>query len=150
MVGRTLPDWLVQPGPVLRRGFVINKHDPLVAEVELLYANLSSANIRLKSGNEVTVSILDLAPCPSTPIQTSEDLEDVKNPTESFSNEKSPVFHVSKIPLLSSQTTQNSPAELSTPNTTPSILPVAEDVSLRRSTRIRKAPDRFGNNIYDT
>ena len=67
MVGRTLPNWLVQPGPVLLRRFVRNKHDPLVDEYELLDANPSFANVRLRSGNEVTVSVSDLAPCPSTP-----------------------------------------------------------------------------------
>ena len=82
MVGRTLPNWLVQPGPVLLRRFLRNKYDSLVDEVELLDANPSFANVRLKSDNEVTVSVLDLAPCPSTPIQTSEERENVNNPTQ--------------------------------------------------------------------
>ena len=152
MVGRTLPNWLIQPGPVLLRRFVRNKHDPLVDEVELLDANPSFANVRLRSGNEVTVSVSDLAPCPSNSIQTSEDSENISNPTESFPIEKSPVSDVSKTktPSLPAQTTLNPSAELSTPKITPSISPVSEDVSLRRSSRIRKAPDRFGNNIYDT
>ena len=39
MLGRALPSWLVQQGPVLLRRFVRNKNDPLVEEVELLEAN---------------------------------------------------------------------------------------------------------------
>ena len=65
MIGRTLPNWLIQPGPVLLR----------LDEVELLDANPSFANVRLRNGNEVTVSVSDLAPCPSNSIQTSEDNE---------------------------------------------------------------------------
>ena len=152
MIGRTLPNWLIQPGPVLLRRFVRNKHNPLVDEVELLDANPSFANVRLRSGNEVTVSVSDLAPCPSNSIQTSEVSENISNPTESFPIEKLPVSDVSKTktPSLPVQTTLNPSAELSVPKITSSILPVSEDVSLRRSSRIRKAPDRFGNNIYDT
>ena len=138
MIGRT-------PGPVLLRRFVRNKHDPLVDEVELLDANPRFANVRLRSGNEVTVSVSDLAPCPSNSIQTSEDSENISNPTESFPNENS-----IKTPSLPAQTTRNPSAELCTPKITPSISPVSEDVSLRRSSRIKKAPDRSENNIYDT
>ena len=68
MIGRTLPNWLMQPGPVLLRRFVRNKHDPLVDEGELLDASPSFANVRLRSGNEVTVSVSDLAPCLSNSI----------------------------------------------------------------------------------
>ena len=115
---------------MLLRRFVRNKHDPLVDEVELLDANPSFANVRLRSGNEVTVSVSDLAPCPSNSIQTSEDSENISNPTESFPNEKSPVSDVSKTktPSLPAQTTLNPSAELSTPKITPSISPVSEDV----------------------
>ena len=45
MVGRTLPNWLIQPGPVLLWRFVRNTHDSLVDEVELLDANSSFANV---------------------------------------------------------------------------------------------------------
>ena len=93
-----------------------------------------------------------MAPCPSNSIQTSEYRENINSPTESFPNEKTPVSGVSKTktPSLPAQTTLNPYAELSTPKITPSISPVSDDVSLRRSLKIRKAPDRFGNNIYDT
>ena len=150
MVGRTLPNWLVQPGRVLLGRFVKNIHDLLVDQVELLDANPNFANVGLKSGNEVTVSVSDLIPCPSTPIQTSGKRKNVNNFTESFPNEKTPVFDVFKTPPLPEQTAQNLPAKLSTPNTASTIPPVSKDVSLGQFLRIRKAPDRFENNIYNT
>ena len=61
-------------------------------------------NVRLKSGNEVTVSVSDLASCPSTPIQISKERENVNNSTESIPNKKEPVCDVSKTPPLSEQT----------------------------------------------
>ena len=121
----------------------------MVDEVELLDSYPSFANVRQPDGNEVTVSVSDLAPCPSIPIQTSEEHENVNNPTGSIPNGKTPVFDVSKTSPLPEQTAKNLPAELSTLNNASSIPPFSEDVSLKRSSRIRKAPDGFGNNIYD-
>ena len=76
------------------------------------------------------VSVSDLAPCPYTPIQTSEERENVNLSGESMSNGKKPVFDVFKIPPLPEQTAENLPAELSAPNTVSSISPVSEDVLL--------------------
>ena len=98
----------------------------------------------------MTVSVLDLAPSLSTPILRSEERENVNNPTQSIPNETTAVFDVSEPSPLLEQTTQNLPAKLSTPNITSSIPPISEDVSLRQFSRIKKAPDQFGNNIYDT
>ena len=115
IVGRTFPNWLVQPGPVLLRRFVRNKYNPLIDEVELLDADPSFANVRLRSDNEVTVSVWDLESCPSALIQTSQERKNVNNPTQSIPNEKAPVFDVSKPPPLPEQTTQNLPVKFSTP-----------------------------------
>ena len=104
MIGRTFTNWLVQPRLVLLRRFVKNKYNSLIDEVELLDADASFANVRLKSGNELTVCVSDLAPCPSAPIQTSEERENVNNPTQSIQNKKTPVFDVSKPPPLPEQT----------------------------------------------
>ena len=65
MIGKSLPCWLIQPGPVLLRRFVRNKNEPLVDEVELMEANPNFAHIRFPDGRESTVSVTDLAPCPS-------------------------------------------------------------------------------------
>ena len=61
MSGRALPDFLIQPGPVLLRRFVRNKSDPFVEEVELLDANPSFSHVRFANVRETTVSIADLA-----------------------------------------------------------------------------------------
>ena len=62
MVGKSMPNWLLNPGTVLLRRFVINKGDPLCDEVDLIEANPSFARIRLSNGLESTVSTKDLAP----------------------------------------------------------------------------------------
>ena len=46
MIGRTLPSWLIQLGPVLLRHFVKNKNDPYVNEVELLEAVKGSEKLK--------------------------------------------------------------------------------------------------------
>ena len=59
--GNLFPSWLSTPGPVYVKKHVRqSKHDPLVEEAELIEANPEYAYIRLKSGNETTVSIRDL------------------------------------------------------------------------------------------
>lgn len=66
--GRSLPDWLTKPGPVLLRNHVReNKYQPLVKEVHLLEANPDYAFIRLPDGRENTVSLRHLAPLHSEP-----------------------------------------------------------------------------------
>jgi len=65
MLGRSLPSWLIQPGPVMLRKFVRNKSEPPCEEVELLEANSTFAYIRFPDGKESSVSIKDLFPCPS-------------------------------------------------------------------------------------
>ena len=64
MLGKSLPSWLLTPGPVFLRRFIRNKSDPLVDEVELLSANHNFAFIRHNDGRESSVSTRDLAPCP--------------------------------------------------------------------------------------
>ena len=73
MIGRALPSWRVQPGPVLLRRFVRNKNDPYVDEVEFLEANPNFTQVHFPDGRESTVSVSDLAPCPKTNKDTSKD-----------------------------------------------------------------------------
>ena len=152
MVGRTLPNWLIQPGPVLLRRFIRNKADPLVDEVELLDANSSFANVRLQNGNEVTVSVSDLAPCPPSPNRASSDdplqIDNLPEPTLSTENANLPDA-TSSSPCPDPPPTDLPTETLSVDSTSPE-LPNSQNVTLRRSSRIKKAPDRFGHNIYDT
>jgi transposase InsO family protein len=67
-VGTTLPNWLMQPGPVLlKRSVRTSKYEPLVEEVELLECNPEYAYIRLSDGQERTVSLRQLAPVAEVP-----------------------------------------------------------------------------------
>eukprot|EP00096_Caligus_rogercresseyi_P012473 TRINITY_DN5230_c0_g1_i13.p2 TRINITY_DN5230_c0_g1~~TRINITY_DN5230_c0_g1_i13.p2 ORF type:complete len:140 (+),score=4.75 TRINITY_DN5230_c0_g1_i13:2063-2482(+) len=107
--GNSLPSWLMNPGPVMLRRFVrTSKTDPLVDEVELLDSNPSFARVRYPGGKESSVSVRDLAPCPS---------------------ESGP-----QIPEDSS----------SPPLPLEDMVSPSKEVTLRRSTRVSKPPERYG------
>ena len=170
MLGRALPSWLIQPGPVLLRRFVQNKIDPLVKEVELLEANKSFAHVRFPSGRESSVSTSDLAPTPrknvtevsteTVPIQRTTQPASVSTPSTT-----QPAF-VSTSPTTQPAFQQNSPdnfdchfsnfpskPEREQPQkySNSSELETSYDFYIPlRSTRIRKPPSRYGNNIYET
>ena len=65
MLGKSIPSWPLNPGPVFLQNFVKNKGDPLCYEVELIESNSQFAHVRFKDGKECTVSTKDLAskPC---------------------------------------------------------------------------------------
>ena len=64
-----IPSWSMTPGPVLLCPFVCaNKSDPLVDQVELKEVNLTYAHVQHVDGQESTVFLLNLAPCPHTPV----------------------------------------------------------------------------------
>ena len=63
--GTSIPTWLCEPGRVLMRSFNRqSKYDPLTEEVELLDANTQYAHVRRDNGQETTISLRHLAPCP--------------------------------------------------------------------------------------
>ena len=49
-----------------------SKNDPLVDQVELQRVNPTYANVRCMDGRESTVSLRDLAPCPSVPMDVEQ------------------------------------------------------------------------------
>ena len=70
--GTSMPSWLHSPGPVLLRRFVrTSKNYPLVDQVELRDVNPMYANVRYMDCRESTVSLRDLAPCPSVPMDAT-------------------------------------------------------------------------------
>ena len=154
--GQSTPSWLLTPGPVLLKQMVRqSKYDPLVEEVELLHANPSYAHIRDKDGVERTVSVRHLAP-------TQTDFQQEITQQLDF-----PL--VEKLPNVTVRPTENYPISTVTEekpsqearqedireNNLTSPSSVAKDVqedkeenptskaTLRRSTRVRKAPDRY-------
>ena len=123
MMGRSLPSWLVSPGPVLVKRFVRTKQQPLCEEVELLEANPNSALIRSADGRESSVSTSDLAPCGE------------KETTENCSDSERTVEFTPTVDPVDKNQNDNIDLEIET-NKTP---------ELRRSTRNRRVPDRYGD-----
>ena len=64
--GTHLPSWLLKPGLLFLLQFTRHlKNDPLVLEIKLLDVNPTYAHIRYGDGRESSVTLHDLAPCPS-------------------------------------------------------------------------------------
>ena len=158
MIGKSLPCWLIQPSPVLLRRFVRNKNEPLVDEVDFMEANPNFAHIRFPDGRESTVSVTNLAPCPSKTTAFLEsntyhdEITDDEQPTTI--SDSSPLHNCQSHGSISSDTVDNS---LSTATTSPdhstrhnsSDSLLSQPLVLRRSSRNTRPPNRFENNIYD-
>lgn len=152
VTGRALPSFLAQPGPVLLKRFVRNKSDPVVEEVELLDANQSFSHVRFPNGRESTVSTGDLAHRPSSHASANVDNDDglrtpINAPPTSVRVNASP-----NLPEPETVTTNNEVIPVSNfdnSSTSQLLSPSTEPITLRRSSRSRKPPDRFGNNVYD-
>ena len=71
VLGRSLPNWLLQPGPVVLRRFVQTNNQPLVDVVELIEANPNFAIVKFSDGRESTVSVTDLAPSPTREVEAN-------------------------------------------------------------------------------
>ena len=129
--GVSLPSWL-SPGPVLLRKFVrSSKQDDLVEEVELTHANPTYAHIRYKDGRESSVSLTDLAPCP----------RDTLNAENTTVGNDAKLLHEGNVAELGQSDTVHFP----TPIIEDADGDMAEPVQqLRRSTRLRKKPERYG------
>lgn len=130
--GYSLPTWLTAPGPVLLRKFVrTSKSDPLVEEVDLESANPYYAHIRYPDGRESTVSTKDLAPTQ----QNSKPGQDDSQKTQDLPP--------SVEATVSSEGTDSGREASEIINSEPDSAP-SSVVSLRRSTRISRIPDRYG------
>jgi len=65
--GKSLPAWLMRPGPVLVHKHVrTSNHDDLTKKVELLDANPLYASVWHPDGRKHNVSLNDVAPCLQT------------------------------------------------------------------------------------
>ena len=127
--GTAVPTWLTSSKKVLLKRFVReSKYEPLADEVELLDANPTYAKIRHSDGRESTVSLKHLAPLPEESAEES------------------------TVPLEHS-TPPDTSAPIPIPNSasSPPTAPFAEETDsgqlqeqhLRRSSRIRRPPDRL-------
>ena len=154
MFGSSLPSWLLNQSTVLLRRFVRNKDDPLCDPVELFSANPTYARIKYPSGRESTVSTSDLAPYPFTEAKDSEDATDVTERhrvqehllTSGGDGKEDDIgatiqdASVNECVDDSAETT-----EIVTNPASPCIDAAEKSKhSLRRSTRVRKPPPRYG------
>ena len=126
--GQSLPQWFTQPGNVLMKRHVRNsKYDPKVDEVELLYSNIDYAHVRLPDGRETTVSTKHLAPAGDTvdsievPLNGN-NVERKTEPTEDNDSTEPSMEKENGVPKINSES----------------------DTDIRRSSRIKKCPERFG------
>ena len=145
MLGKSRSSWLLQKGPVLLRRFVRNKDKPLVDEIYLLDANPSFAHIPFPDGRESTVSTTDLAPCPRTtaiePFSESTNDLPATGTTKEVENAQRPLEQTDKQDLESTTQLDNERLQNDSAN--------INNSGVRRSRRIRKQPERYGNPISD-
>ena len=136
-VGASLPTWLTTPGPVYLRRFVRgSKNEPLVDKVDLLQANPTYAFIRHSDGRESSVSLKDLAPYPDPSrieIFRNEDVDPPSNSSPASQETKASENH----PDLSAHDPLPEPEAVEETSEKP--------LPHRRSSRIRKAPERYGS-----
>ena len=156
--GHAIPTWLSMPGKVLLKKHVRqSKFDALVDEVDLLDANTQYAHVRFSNGRETTVSVRDLAP-PGDAVPVCGDPEDLLqagsdktgnlpetdgictdspdaqpcgfDASRGSTESRAPLFDVSRAP----------PLDVSC---APPLDGSENVVSLRRSTRKSRPPDRL-------
>lgn len=127
--GQSLPKWLMTPGNVLmKRHNRASKFDPLVDEVELLHSNTDYAHVKLPDGRETTVSTKHLAPYGLF----SDDVTGDENNIDS--NPK--IIPQPPVPEEEITSDGEHPQRVSNHSN-------SGEITLRRSTRVIKPPDRL-------
>ena len=130
-----MPLWLLREGTkVFLRRFVRDKDEPLCDVVELLMANPTYARVRRRDGKETTVSTSDLAPYPNV-FRTSPD-DDEGN----LNLENNQDFPAEGPPTTDSDELNSNDVFPEKSESEANLT----DETVRRSTKVRKAPDRFG------
>ena len=147
ILGISAPSWLCSPGAVLVRKHVRqNKYEPLVERAELVHATPHYAFVRFEDGHESTVSLRDVAPVPE---DNSEFAPSSGEVTSEFLNSSKEDSSIQGDPAISpnafSNDNEQSPSSGSEPIPAPSFVneDKTEQVTLRRSSRHRKPPDRL-------
>ena len=119
--GSCLPQWLTTPGGtvLLRRYERGSKYEPLVEKAELIQCNPQYAQIRLENGRETTVSLRDLAPYTDNPGDPILEPDHPEGDPEDAGPHNQSVVSDHDVTLV-------------------------DQVSPRKSGRVRVAPDRLG------
>ena len=100
-------------------------------EAELLEANPQYAHVRLENGREIPVSLRDLVPSPRS-------LNEPPHSAECDVNENAEPEGA----LSTQSTTSNEPTPVD------NVVESTERLLPRRSSRVRRPVDHYGNNIY--
>ena len=120
----------------------------------MLEANPNFARVRSADGRESSVSISDLAPCPSQTIENTSGSPAISQTTQP-SNSSS-----STSPVHSQDKQQNDVESTNLPgenlhiddyvtSESPSLSSNRSPAPPRRSGRVRRPPQRYGHNVYD-
>ena len=147
--GGTIPSWLTQQSRVLMKNFKRqSKYDPLVEEVELVDVNPEYAFVRLDNGRETSVSLKHLAPLGSGNNQTENSTISSETPMQPSSGGTYFGDDVDRLQNDNRRTTAtdaltDSPADaVTSPEDSP-----ATPITLRRSSRVRRAPSYYGDSV---
>ena len=120
----------------MKRNVRRSKYEPVVDEIELIEANPHYAHVRFPDGRETTVSTKQLAPAGTEPERISYDAVDLlpNEPNGRMTAEAidQPVIDQSKTSLIADK-----------PDVVPAPVGDSDVPSIRRSTRIRKLPDKL-------
>ena len=130
-----MPTWLLNPGNVLlKKNVRQSKYEPYVEEVELLEANPSYARVKWPGGKDSNVSLRQIAPLPLT------------KDDESLSQEKvSDNLKTDGCNLNAPASSFQHPVNQTTSQCDRTDQP-PQEIVLRRSSRIRRPPDRLEYN----
>ena len=155
-----MPTWLCTPAAVyLKRHVRTSKYDLIADKVNLLHAAPNYVVVRLPSGRETTVSLRDIAPCTnsetSDPTVYNGDLVDESAFTDrsvDVPRNLNDVPNAVDIDVGIEPNSQTNVQEQFIPGVETNIPPNDEPISshtestqsLRRSSRVRKAGDRYG------
>ena len=127
-----MASWL-KPGPIYVKRHVRNKHEPLVDEAELIELNPNYAHVRMQDGQETTVFIRDLSPH-----QSGNDSQ-IEHDTSDKSMMPEPVIENNAD---QTESANSSDSDLKQPDESVNLS--QDNLTLRRSTRVRKPVDQYG------
>ena len=157
--GQNIPSWLLEADKALLKKYVKNsKYDADNEEVEIVQPNAQYATVRHASGRESNVSLRHLAPLPSstlTPPKTHNDenqragdifpttildgnIPNVQNGTQ-----------ISTPPPVRAEIPAQLPSEQPSSRPSGTQNEVEHQVDVRRSTRERERPIRYGDYVTD-
>ena len=133
-----------------------SKSDQLCDQVELIEANPGYAHIRHPHGRETTVFLMGLAPCPQASGKSTNEDTSVFDDNDSFvfdSSEKStddsnPAGNPKTLDVSLDRSSENVDRSIENVGENRRSEIVQAPTELRRSSRVRRPPERYGDCRY--